>query len=161
MNKVLEDNILYLNEWMRYNPSLKETLKIENNKLLHNDESIDLTDIYLPEMLYNEQFRKDIPLAEELNGDDLFAIIKLYYQTQEILKKEEEQSKNSPEVINVEIKNDNNQEFIVFTDENNKKYRLDTKTPEKIINIYNNLKQSTRRISLKDLEREIKNAINN
>ena len=161
MNKVLEDNILYLNEWMRYNPSLKESLKIENNKLLHNDESIDLTGVYLPEMLYNEQFRKDIPLETELNGDDLFAIIKLYYQTQEILNKEKEQANNSPEVINIEIRNDDNQEFIVFIDENNKKYRLDTKTPEKIINIYNSLKQTINRVSLRDLEREIKNAINN
>lgn len=158
MNKVLEDNILYLNEWMRYNPSLKESLKIENNKLLHNNESINLNEVYLPEMLYNETFRKDIPLEAEINGNDLFNIIKLYYQTNEILKKEEAETKDSPEVINIEIKNDSNNEFLVFTDEHNKKYRFNTNTPEKIINIYNELKQTRRRITIKDLERVIKNA---
>lgn len=158
MNKVLEDNILYLNEWMRYNPSLKESLKIENNKLLHNNESINLNEVYLPEMLYNETFRKDIPLETEITGNDLFNIIKLYYQTNEILKKEEAETKDSPEVINIEIKNDSNNEFLVFTDEHNKKYRFNTNTPEKIINIYNELKQTRRRITIKDLERVIKNA---
>ncbi len=158
MNKVLEDNILYLNEWMRYNPSLKESLKIENNKLLHNNESINLNEVYLPEMLYNETFRKDIPLETEITGNDLFNIIKLYYQTNEILKKEEAETKDSPEVINIEIKNNSNNEFLVFTDEHNKKYRFNTNTPEKIINIYNELKQTRRRITIKDLERVIKNA---
>ena len=158
MNKVLEDNILYLNEWMRYNPSLKESLKIENNKLLHNNESINLNEVYLPEMLYNETFRKDIPLETEITGNDLFNIIKLYYQTNEILKKEEAETKDSPEVINIEIKNDSNNEFLVFTDEHNKKYRFNTNTPEKIINIYNELKQTRRHITIKDLERVIKNA---
>ena len=158
MNKVLEDNILYLNEWMRYNPSLKESLKIKNNKLLHNNESINLNEVYLPEMLYNETFRKDIPLETEITGNDLFNIIKLYYQTNEILKKEEAETKDSPEVINKEIKNDSNNEFLVFTDEHNKKYRFNTNTPEKIINIYNELKQTRRHITIKDLERVIKNA---
>lgn len=158
MNKVLEDNILYLNEWMRYNPSLKESLKIENNILLHNNESINLNEVYLPEMLYNETFRKDIPLETEITGNDLFNIIKLYYQTNEILKKEEAETKDSPEVINIEIKNDSNNEFLVFTDEHNKKYRFNTNTPEKIINIYNELKQTRRHITIKDLERVIKNA---
>ena len=158
MNKVLEDNILYLNEWMRYNPSLKESLKIENNKLFHNNESINLNEVYLPEMLYNETFRKDIPLETEITGNDLFNIIKLYYQTNEILKKEEAETKDSPEVINIEIKNDSNNEFLVFTDEHKKKYRFNTNTPEKIINIYNELKQTRRRITIKDLERVIKNA---
>ena len=160
MNKVLEDNILYLNEWMRYNPSLKETLKIENNKLLHNDESIDLTDIYLPEMLYNEQFRKDIPLETELNGDDLFNIIKVYHYLEEVKRKEEQQSVSSPEIINIEIKTIDNKECIIFIDENNKKYRFDTPTPEKVINMYNDLKQSRQRVSLNDIGRVIKNGTN-
>ncbi len=161
MNKVLEDNILYLNEWMRYNPSLKETLKVDNNMLFHNNESIDLNSIYLPKMLYNETFRNDIPLESEINGDDLFKIIKMYAYTEEMKRKEEEQSASSPEIVRIEIKNDNNEEFIVFIDENNKKYRLDTKTPEKVINLYNDLKQSRARVSLNDLGRVIKNASTN
>ena len=40
-------------------------------------------------------------------------------------------------------------------DENDKKYRFDTPTPEKVINIYNDLKQSKKRVSLNDIGRVI------
>jgi len=91
MNNIMNDNLLYLEAWMNYNPKLRENLTMDGTNLIckinGNLESINIKNFYLPEMLYNEEFR--IQVANELEAEDLFEIIKIYvniFQNQKCFK---------------------------------------------------------------------------
>lgn len=159
----MQDNLLYLKEWMRYNPSLTKYLSVEGNYLCcqteETTEKIDISDFYLPEMLYNENLRNSIALETEISGIDLFEIIKLYCETKEILEKEQKELQKYPKISSIRVlKDQNNQEFILLIDEYNKKYRYDTNKPEEIINIYNDLKMKKQDVTLKELGSVIEHA---
>jgi len=162
MNNIMNDNLLYLEAWMNYNPKLRENLTMDGTNLIckinGNLESINIKNFYLPEMLYNEEFR--IQVANELEAEDLFEIIKIYVQTKEILEKEQEELKKSPTITEITLRKDKeNKEFIVLIDEENKRYRYDTTKPEQIINYYNELKEKKGIVSLKELGSVIQNGI--
>ena len=158
---VMKDNIAYLNVWMNYNPAFKENLSIVGNELVWKDhekaESLDISHFYLPEMLYNENFRKQISETHELTGEDLFQIIKLYVETEEILEKEQKEYANSPIIEEINIRTENEKEFLVITDNQNKKYRYDTKEPEKVINLLMDLKDEKGTVTLKEFGSVIQN----
>ena len=158
---VMKDNIAYLNVWMNYNPSFKDSLSIVGNELVWKDhekeESLDISHFYLPEMLYNENFRKQISETHELTGEDLFQIIKIYVQTEEILEAEQKEYANSPVIEDISIHHENGQEFLVITDHQKKKYRYDTNVPEKVINTFLNLKEQKGTVTLKEFGSVIQN----
>lgn len=161
ISNIMKDNLLYLETWMAYNPKLREQLSIENTiltcKIDNQLESIDIKNFYLPEMLYNEEFRKEV--ANELEAEDLFQIIKIYIQTKEIEEQEKKELQKSSIIKNIEIKKEKNIEFLVITDHLGKKYRYDTEDNEKIIQIYNEMKQKKEIITLKELGSVIQNGI--
>ena len=75
-DKIMQDNQMYLTQWMRYNPSISEYNTLEGNFLVSKDgEKLDISKIYLPEILYNEAFRQDVSNALEMSGFDFFQII--------------------------------------------------------------------------------------
>jgi len=156
---IMKDNLLYLEAWMNYNPRLKENLSIDKNILVYKNneqtEQIDISNFYLPEMLYNENFR--IKVQKELNAEDLFQIIKIYVQTEEILKEEQKEQKMSPKIKDLIIKKEMEKEFIVFIDEFDKKYRYDTTNLEQVINFYNELKEKNGVVTLKEIGSVIQN----
>ena len=153
VEKIMQDNQMYLTEWMRYNPSLQEVLRLDGNFLCYKDqERLDISQIYLPEILYNEPFRNDLANPEEMNGYDFFQIIKIYSQTNEILEKEKKEALKYPVIQDMTIlKDEQGVEFIVFADIYGKKYRYVTKEPHKILELYQNLKNEKGNITLKDL----------
>src|SRR5574344_1220190 len=162
IEKIMHDNILYLNEWISYNPSFKDFLSIQDHNLIYKDndgmDSEDISEFYLPEMLYNDALRNEISTDHELSAKDFFHIVRLYCQTEEIQKKEQEESQKYPSIQNIQIlKDTNDKEFIAITDEQNHRYRYDTSNPEHIINLYNDLKNSNPNITIKNLERVIEN----
>lgn len=158
-DKIMQDNQLYLTEWMRYNPSIAESNTLEGNFLCFKDgEKIDISRIYLPEILYNEAFRRDITNAEEMNGYDFFQIIKLYSQTNEVLEKEYQEQVKYPAIQDMAIsKDEKGTLFIVFSDNQGKKYRYDTANPQQIMQLYQSLKQQKSTVTLKDLGSVIQN----
>ena len=153
VEKIMQDNQMYLTEWMRYNPSLQEVLRLDGNFLCYKDqERLDISQIYLPEILYNEPFRNDLANPEEMNGYDFFQIIKIYSQTNEILEKEKKEALKYPVIQDMTIlKDEQGVEFIVFADIYGKKYRYVTKEPHKILELYQNLKNEKGNITIKDL----------
>lgn len=161
MNYIMKDNLLYLEAWMNYNPKLRENLTIDGTNLVckikDQLESINIENFYLPEMLYNEEFR--IQVANELEAEDLFQIVKIYVQSKSILEKEQEELKTSPKIVEIKVKKEKEKEFIVLIDETEKKYRYDTKEPEKIINYYNEIKDRKGKVTLKELGSVIQNGI--
>ncbi len=154
---IMIDNQNYLKAWMEYNPALKNELTIEGTNLVYKEEKIDISHFYLPEMLYNENFRKQITEYHDLTCEDLFQIIKLYVETEEMNEKEQRELQMLPKINNIEIRKDQEKEFLVITDSLNKKYRYDTTEPEKIINLYLDLKKKKGEVTLKELGRVIQN----
>lgn len=156
-NKMMIENELYINEWTNNNPFIKEPFLIEGT-ILYKDsskqEKIDLTNIYLPDILKNKHLRERIGM---LDKDTLFEIINLYAQTEEILNKELELTTPTT-VISCSLKKENDKFFIVFEDSEHKKYRFNTAQPETIINIYETLKNKKGDVTLTELGSEIKNA---
>lgn len=154
---IMRDNLLYLEAWMSYNPKLKENLSIEQNNLVYKEndykEQINIGNFYLPNMLYNETFRNKISLQKGLTSKDLFKIIKLYIQTEEITEKEQLELQMSPKIKEIKrmLDENNEKEFIVIIDENNTKYRFDTLYPEKIIEEYLILNSLKGYVTLKEL----------
>ena len=162
METVLHDNLLYLNAWMDYNPEFQKTLQVNDGMLIYSEqgkeEKVSIENFYLPEMLYNENFHKQISVDHELTGKDFFQIVKLYVETQEILEKEQKEREKGPTIESIEVRKKDDIEFLVFIDNFHKKYRYDTKEPEKIIQIYENLKQKNGSVSLKEFGSVIQNA---
>jgi len=163
-DKIMHDNTLYLKEWMRYNPSIANEIILDGQDICctinGNLERQNISQIYLPDMLYNEQLRANIPLEEEISGTNLFHIIKLYCQTAEILEQEKKELQSSPSIVDLRIlKDQNNQEFIVLIDNNQRKYRFNTNQPEAVINLYNELKEKKEIVTLKEFGSVIKNGL--
>lgn len=156
---IMKDNLMYLEAWMNYNPRLRENLTIEDTILTYQKESfkesVDIKGFYLPEMLYNENFREKV--QKELDSEDLFQIIKIYVQTNEILEKEQNELKMSPKIKELLVKEESGKEFIVFIDENEKKYRYDTPNLEQVVNDYNEIKNRNGFVTLKEIGKVIQN----
>jgi len=156
---IMKENLMYLEAWMSYNPSLKEHLKVNNNFLIYQNgettEQIDISNFYLPDMLINENFREKV--SNELNSEDLFQIIKIYIQTKEIIEKEQDELQMSPRIQKLLVKNDDKEEFIVLIDENNRKYRYDTDHLEQVINDYVDIYNKNGVVTLKELGKVIQN----
>lgn len=161
MENIMRENTLYLNTWLDYNPSLKENLSLIGNELIYKENNIenkiDISNFYLPEMLYNESFRQKISQENELTALDLFEIIECYVKTNEILEARQKELANSPTIEEIKVVNKNNEEFIAIIDNEQHKYRFDTKEPERMINIYNELKEKKQKVTLKEFGSVIKN----
>ena len=142
---------------MRLNPALQNGLSIEGNLLIYDDnqikDQVDISNFYIPEMLYNEPFRDE--LLTTLSAYDLFLIIKVYCQTKEV---KNSLIINENTISNLKIlKDNNNKEFLLFETYGGKKYRFDTTEPEKIINIYNDAIKNNKNITINEFGRLIKN----
>ncbi len=81
-------NYLYLQEWIRLNPSLSK-LKIVNNTLIYEENALqyqqDISKFYMPLLLENEVFRNKLATY---SANDLFNIIKVNCQAKDIIEKE-------------------------------------------------------------------------
>ncbi len=157
MDNIMRDNLLYLEAWMSYNPQLRTNLSIEKNELIYKDENrvdkVDISHFYLPNLLYNKIFRDKISLQKDLTSKDLFKIIKLYIETEEITEKEQLELQMSPKIREIKrmMDENNEKEFIAIIDENNNKYRFDTEKPEKVIDEYLILNSLKGYVTLKEL----------
>ncbi len=161
-NNIINDNILYLKEWYSLNPSLINKLYIEDNYLVlkENETSskLDISNFYLPEMLYNENFRNK--LISQYTPSDIFNIATVYVEAKEALNISN--VLDSPKITSLEIqKDEENKEFLLITTEDNKKYRFDTTNQEKMINIYNEEKNKKGYVTINEFGGLIKNETNN
>ena len=155
IDRITNENKLYIQEWTKNNPNISSPFILEGS-ILYKDEKktqkIDLKDIYLPEILENEYLRKKIMF---LDADTLFEIIQLFVETKEILKKE---IIPSTTILSYQLKKNEKESYLVFEDSLHKKYKLETQKPEVIIDIYESLKNQHGEVTLKELGSEIKNA---
>ncbi len=160
-DKIMQDNFLYLQEWKKYNPGFQDTLFIEENYLICKDKDkihkIDISKFYLPEILYNQVLREHLT-DDALEPIDLFEIIRLYKETEEMNQLEQKKISKYPKIKNILLqKDDQNKIFLLIIDEFDKKYRYDTENPQKILQLYGILKAKNLHVTLEDLGREIQN----
>lgn len=153
---IMRENLLYLEAWMSYNPLLKENLSIEGNILIYKNQNeikkVDISNFYLPNMLYNANFRKNVALEQELTSKELFDIIKMYVDTETILEEEQKEMQLYPKIHEMKVlKDKDNKEFIALIDEFGNKYRYDTANPEKVINFYTEMREKNGNVTLKEL----------
>ena len=152
---ILRDNIMYLRQWANINPALN-ALTIEGNDLVlrqnGTEEKQDVSNFYFPDMLYNETFRRK--LEKDYNAENLFRIVEVYCKAKEATKKEEN---SIPYISNLEILEEAQQPFLLIHTTDNKKYRFDTNDINKMINIYEQLKQTKINVTLQEFGEAIKN----
>ena len=155
---ILRDNIMYLRQWANINPALN-ALTIEGNDLVLRqnglEEKQDVSNFYFPDMLYNETFRRK--LEKDYNSENLFRIVEVYCKAKEATKKEEN---SIPYISNLEMLEENQQPFLLIHTTDNKKYRFDTNDINKMINIYEQLKQTKINVTLEEFGEAIKNDSN-
>ena len=82
MSRIIEDNIMYLNEWSVHNNLIDSALKIEGNYLIYENDKIDISSFYFPELINNKNFRDDI--KNKLTSKDIFNIVKVYVTTDKL-----------------------------------------------------------------------------
>ncbi len=146
----MHENMLYLTWWQQNNPKLSDLL-ITNNNLIYKDQSVDIANFYFPEMLYNETFRKK--LNQDYNSENLFQIIKVYCNAQKIIEN------NNQIIIDMTTKKDESQnEFLIITTNDQKKYRFDTQNQEEIKNYFLSQKNAGKNITINQLKEMILNA---
>ena len=154
-SKIMKENQLYIQEWTQNNPNITTPFFIEDS-ILYKDEKkekgIDIKDVYLPELLKNSFFRQKVML---LDANTLFEIINLFVETKEILKKG---TIPPTTILSFSLKKNYHESYLIFEDSQHQKYKFTTQTPEKIIEIYETLKNRNGEITLKELGSEIKNA---
>ena len=156
MDRIMQENQLYIEEWKKWNPNLADALILDGFTLYKDEqrkEQVSIKDVYLPEILQNEKLRK---MIHKIDKDTLFQLITLYVQTNEILH---EKPHTSPILIRYELKKEQNGSiFLVFEDDFHKKYRYNTSQPEKVIEIYEMIKKQKGEVTLNELGREMKYA---
>ncbi len=154
----MNDNILYLNEWMKYNESLQGVLQIVGPDLVCNinghTEAIDISDYYLPNILYNPTLREQIKDKNKINGEDLFRIIRVNVIA-ESLKNQRMVTENDLYITKMEMKKDENgQSFVSFEDNYGHKFKM-AKNPETVWNVYQKLLSTGTKVYLNDFKREV------
>ena len=158
-SRIMQDNIMYLTEWMKSNEEIANDITIDGTILKYKDkEKLDIGNYYLPGILENETLRQDIWDSDKINGYDLFHIIKVYCQTEDLLRQEQKEYLKYPKIKDIKKEIDNNGiVFIAITDEYDKKYRFDTTNIEETIKAYNTLKSVKENVTLEDFGRVLNN----
>ena len=158
-SRIMQDNIMYLNEWTKGNEEIRKDITLDGTILKYKDEEkLDIGNYYLPGILENENLRRDIWDSERINGYDLFHIIKVYCQTEDLLRQEQKEYLKYPKIKDIKKEIDaNGTIFIAITDEYDKKYRFDTASPDNVIISYNNLKNVKGVVTLEEFGRVLNN----
>ena len=153
--KIMQDNFLYLQEWKKYNPQLQDALFIEEGclicKIAGKLEKVDIHDFYLPDILYNEDLRKDV--SNTLAAEDLFRIIRVYATSQKFRKEQQQELLSAPAILHIWTQ----QNVLYMEDDLGRKYKYTTPHPEKVLQIYGILKAQKKQVTVDDLTKELKN----
>lgn len=156
---ILNDNLMYLESWMNQNESIRESLHVDGSDLIWNHdnvkEKISLKEFYLPNLLFNPLFQKDIQDATLMNGEDLFKIIRVH-----ILANEYKNSQNDSAYLFItdfkKLIDEQGKEIIWFKDNVGNQYKLKNHIAKAIF-IYQKLQNEHKVIKLEDFKTELEN----
>jgi hypothetical protein len=83
-NNIIQINAAYVASWKKMNPKLN-ALKTDGHYLEYNNEKIDISEIYMQDILSNPNLYYSISSIE---ANDLFNIIKIHVEAMKIKEKE-------------------------------------------------------------------------
>ncbi len=152
---ILNDNIMHLESWMQQNEALRDNLLVEGSDLVWKNgdmiERVNIENFYLPTLLYNENFQRDIQDSNKIDAEDLFHIIEVHVLAQEF---QTDFITNQTIVEFQYLTDQNNEPFIAFRDNEGKSYKLKNDLQESF-QIYHNLKREQGEVKLEDFKREL------
>lgn len=155
VTKIMQDNILYIQEWKKYNPGFIDKIFIEDNKLVYKNDGkvqqILINDFYLPNILYNQTLRESL-VDDILSPNDLFSIIQIDVKAQKLNNRKQNELAKYPAITHI-IKQDNH---LIIIDEYRKKYRYDTNDQNKVLQLFSLLKAKNNTVTIKDLTEALK-----
>lgn len=155
---ILNDNILYLDAWMNYNPSLRNQLKIEGEHLVWSRddliERVNIKNFYLPTLLYNQMFQRDIQNPEIIHAEDLFRIIRVHVLSFDYTKIKNSQKKDLLIVNFCPTVSPSGKNVIVFEDNFGRKYQIEKNVSSAFL-AYENLHQQHKLVRLLDFKLEL------
>lgn len=160
---ILNDNKLYLEAWMKYNPSLQNGLKIDGQHLvwMHDsfEERVNIENFYLPTLLYNQMFQRDIQNPEIIHAEDLFRIVRVHVLSDDYTKMKQNRKQeifihNFRQTINKMGKN-----VIVFEDNFGRHYQIENYLKEATL-VYENLSNKKGSVRLLDFKKELEKVQN-
>ena len=154
----MNDNIIYLNEWMRYNESFRENLQIVGPDLVcrikGNIESINISDYYLPNILYNTNLREALKNTNQLTAEDLFRIIRVNVLA-EVLANPPSNSFHDLYITNMDLRNDEQgTPFISFTDNYGHKFKI-SQNLEQVLSMFQRLQEQDGQVRFSKLKMEL------
>lgn len=154
-SKIMKDNMLYLQEWKKYNPGFMDTIFIEDDCLIckidGSVKKVTIKDFYLPTILYNETLRVSMT-DDTLKPEDLFSIISVDAKASKLKNKEQNDLTKYPTIVNI-IRQENG---LIIIDENNQKYRYETNDQDRFLQLFGLLKANKNTVSIKDLTEALK-----
>ncbi len=157
-SQIMNDNIYYLNEWMKYNESLRGNLQIIGNDLVCNingqNESIDISDYYLSSILYNQNLREQLSDSTKINAEDLFRIVRVNILAEDLEKLEK--GKQECLITKMEVKQNepNSQPFLIFEDNYGHKFKI-AKNIEQVVAIYKQLVAKNPQVNFYEFKKEL------
>ncbi len=159
-NYIMKDNLNYLFEWSRLNPSISENIAVDSEaatltcKIDDKLETVYIGDLYLPTLLYNDMFRTSIANPKVINGKTLFKLIQIFRTTED----ENKDVEIIPDAINtITVTNIDNQDYLLIKLNNNKKYKYKASNADNALEVYNSLKNKYGYVTLNMFGDALKN----
>jgi hypothetical protein len=155
--QIMNDNVLYFNEWVKQNESWQGKLQIVGNNLVYQNsktqEVIDISHYYLPQILENLLLQEQIQIKNKLQAEDIFRIIRVNVLADE--EKEASVFKDDVWITNLLMKQDEmGQFFLVVEDNQGHKFKI-TQNIELVLQIYQKLHQKNAMIPFQEFKEEM------
>jgi hypothetical protein len=153
--QMMDNNMMYFNEWVKHNESWRGKLQIIGNNLVYqgngNQDAIDISNYYLPQILENPLLREQIQMKNHLQAEDIFRVIRVNVLASEESDVVDEQAYIADVVME---QDDMEQYFLVVEDNLGHKFKI-TQNIELILQTYQKLRNKNTNILLEDFKKEM------
>lgn len=153
--QMMDNNMMYFNDWVKHNESWRGKLQIIGNNLVYqgngNQDAIDISNYYLPQILENPLLREQIQMKNHLQAEDIFRVIRVNVLASEEGNVVDEQAYIADVVME---QDDMEQYFLVVEDNLGHKFKI-TQNIELVLQTYQKLRNKNTNISLKDFKKEM------
>ncbi len=153
--QMMNNNMMYFNEWVKHNESWRGKLQIIGNNLVYqgngNQDAIDISNYYLPQILENPLLREQIQMKNHLQAEDIFRVIRVNVLASEEGNVVDEQAYIADVVME---QDDMEQYFLVVEDNLGHKFKI-TQNIELVLQTYQKLRNKNTNISLEDFKKEM------
>lgn len=154
----MNDNIKYLNEWIKFNDSWNGKLQIIGNNLICSingtKEEVQIDNYYLPNILKNSALQEQMQIKNQLQAEDLFRIIRVN------ILAETYKTESTLYILNMNMTQDSNNQYVLtFEDSLGHKFKID-KNIEAVLQLYQKLLKKSSSVSYQEFKEGMEVIIN-